>query len=171
MELTKQQKTLKYICYCLIIIAADLMQNTSGLFPEIAGARCFLLLPAAIILAMGEDERNGALLGLFAGLLWDLSSGTHMGFNCIFIMVFCFFSSALITYAARDTFITNMLCCAVTIVLYCTIYWLCFIIIKGVEGAELTLFSFYIPCMLYTLILSPVIWLVLKPIKKKLNKA
>lgn len=38
-----------------------------------------LLLPVTIILAMGEDEKNGALLGLFAGLLWDLTSGSAYG--------------------------------------------------------------------------------------------
>ena len=81
--MSKRQQTIKYIFYCLIILICDLLQNVSGLFPEIYGARCFLLLPVSIILAMGEDERNGALLGLFAGLLWDLTSGVHMGFNCI----------------------------------------------------------------------------------------
>ena len=69
--MSKRQQTIKYIFYCLIILICDLLQNVSGLFPEIYGARCFLLLPVSIILAMGEDERNGALIGLFAGLLWD----------------------------------------------------------------------------------------------------
>ena len=91
--MSKRQQTIKYIFYCLIILICDLLQNVSGLFPEIYGARCFLLLPVSIILAMGEDERNGALLGLFAGLLWDLTSGVHMGFNCIYIMLMCFFIS------------------------------------------------------------------------------
>lgn len=61
--MSKRQQTIKYIFYCLIILICDLLQNVSGLFPEIYGARCFLLLPVSIILAMGEDERNGALLG------------------------------------------------------------------------------------------------------------
>ena len=88
--MSKRQQTIKYIFYCLIILICDLLQNVSGLFPEIYGARCFLLLPVSIILAMGEDERNGALLGLFAGLLWDLTSGVHMGFKFYF-SVFCYF--------------------------------------------------------------------------------
>lgn len=167
--MTKKQKTLKYFCFCLIILLCDLLQNVGGLFPEIYGARCFLLLPVSIILAMGEDERRGALLGLFAGLLWDLTSGVHMGFNCIFIMLMCFFSSALVTYVARDIFITNIASVAVTVVLYSFIYWLCFIIIKGVDGGEMTLLTFYIPCTVYTLVLSPVIYIILKPIKRRFN--
>ena len=169
--MSKMQQTIKYIFYCFIILICDLLQNVSGLFPEIYGARCFLLLPVSIILAMGEDERNGALLGLFAGLLWDLTSGVHMGFNCIYIMLMCFFSSALVTYIARNIFITNMVSITVTTVLYAFIYWLFFIIIKGVSGGEMTLVTFYLPCVIYTLVLTPVIYLILRPIKRKLNQA
>ena len=159
--MSKRQQTIKYIFYCLIILICDLLQNVSCLFPEIYGARCFLLLPVSIILAMGEDERNGALLGLFAGLLWDLTSGVHMGF----------FSSALVTYIARNIFITNIVSITVTTVLYAFIYWLFFIIIKGVSGGEMTLVTFYLPCVIYTLVLTPIIYLILKPIKRKLNQA
>lgn len=169
MELSKKQKTMKYFCYCLIILLADLLQNTGGLFPQVFGARCFLLLPLAIILAMGEDIIASAFMGLFAGLLWDMSGAVHLGFNCIFIAVVCFLSSALVTYIVRDTFITNMICAALVIILYCFLYWLFFIVIKGVDGGETTLFSFYIPCAIYTLILTPVIWLIMKPVKAKLN--
>lgn len=165
--MTKRRRVLKYVSYCLIILLCDLLQNTAGLFPEINGARCFLLIPACVILSMGEDEKYGALLGLFGGLLWDVQSGVHMGFNCLFLMLVCFFSGALVTYVARNIFITNMICAVASTGIYCLIYWLFFIIIRGVEGAELTLFSFYIPCMLYTIVITPVMWLLLKPVRKK----
>lgn len=165
--MTKSQRVSKYFFYGLIILLCDLLQNVAGLFPEIMGARCFLILPASIILSMGEDEKGAAILGFFAGLLWDLTSGVHMGFNCIFIMIMCFFSAALITYIVRDTFITNMIASIFTTIIYCLLYWLFFIIIKGVDGGEMTLLTFYIPCMIYTIALTPVMWLILKPIKKK----
>lgn len=168
--MTKRQKTIKYVCYCLIILLCDMLQNVGGLFPEIYGARCFLLLPVTIILAMGEDEITGAVLGLFAGLLWDLTSGVHMGFNCIYIALMCFFSCALVTYIARDIFITNIVSISVATVLYGFLYWLFFIIIKGVSKGEMTLITFYIPCVIYTLVLSPLIYVILKPLKRKLNK-
>ena len=142
--MSAKKQTVKYIIYCLIILGCDLLQNVQGLFPEVWGARCFLLLPVTIILAMGEDEKNGALLGLFAGLLWDLTSGVHMGFNCIFIMIMCFFSCALVTYIARDIFITNFVSITVATALY---------------------------GFIYTLVLTPLIYLILRPIKRKLNEA
>lgn len=168
MELTRKQRTIKYICCFLVILLADLLQNVAGLFPEINGARCFLLIPAAIIFAMGENILSASFIGLFAGLLWDLSGTVHLGFNCIFITVFCLLASILTTYIARDTFITNMIMVGVTIIFYCLLYWLFFIEIKGIGGTAV-LFKFYLPCAVYTAVLSPVLWLILNAMKKKLN--
>lgn len=169
MDLTRKQKTIKYVCFCLLILIADLLQNVSGLLPEIFGARCFIIIPAVVILSLGEDELTASLLGLFAGFLWDMSSAVHMGFNCIFFAVICFISSALVNRLIRDTFITNMLLSITAIILYCLTYWLCFIIIKGVDGGEDTIFSFYIPCAIYTAAITPIVFLIYKPIKKKLK--
>lgn len=169
MDLTRKQKTTKYICCCLLILLADLLQNVSGLLPEIGGARCFLLIPAVVILSFGEDEIKAALLGLFAGFLWDMSSAVHMGFNCIFFSTICFISAALVSHLIRDTFITNMLVSVTAIILYCLTYWLCFIVIKGVEGGEGTLLSFFLPCAVYTTVITPIVYIIYKPIKKRLK--
>ncbi len=169
MELSGKQKFKKAVIYFLIITAADLLQNVAGLFPEINGARCFLILPVTIILAMGESVFSASMLGLLAGLLWDLSSSVHLGFNCIFITVVCCAAAMLTSFIIRDTFITCIITAAAVTVLYCVFYWLCFIIIKGVEGAQSTIFTFYAPCAVYTIILSLVLWLILTPLKQHLN--
>lgn len=169
MDLTKKQKITKYICYLALILLADLLQNTAGLMPQIFGARCFLLIPVTIILAIGEDEIVASLLGLFAGFLWDLGS-VHLGFNCIFFAVNCFIIAALINRLLRDTFITNMIICGVMIVIYCLLYWLLFIVIKNVEGAMPTIYSFYLPSGIYTAVITFVLFIILKPIKRRLNK-
>ena len=79
-------------------------------------------------------------------------------------MIMCFFSCALVTYIARDIFITNFVSITVATVLYGFIYWLFFIIIKGVKGGEMTLVTFYIPCVIITIVLTPLIYLILRPI-------
>lgn len=170
MELSYKQRCMKLIIYIIIIAAAALIQNTDGLTIEIGGARCFVLLPVCIIIGMGEDERLAGLLGLLGGNLWDMTSSVHMGFNAIFICLVCFFSAALVTYIIRNTFITNMIFSVLSSAIYCILYWLLFIIVKGVDGAELSLFYFYIPCGIYTAISAPFLWFCITPIKKKLNK-
>ena len=171
MSLSYRQRITKYIVYLLLISLAAIIQNTEGLTFEIGGARCFLLLPVAIILGMGEDEYFSAMLGLIGGLIWDLSSSVHFGYNAVFMCIACFISAALVTYIIRNTFITNLVFSLLTVFAYVFIYWLCFIIIKDIKGAELSLFSFYIPSAIYTMAAMPVIWFSLVPIKRKLNKS
>lgn len=171
MDLTRKQRTIKYISYCAVLAAAELIQNVAGILPEPFGARCFLVIPAAVLLVIGEDEVNAAFLGMFAGLLWDLTSSVHMGFNFIFFSVICFFVAALVNHLLRDTFLTNILICALVTALYSFLYWLLFIVIKGVEGGAGTLFSFYLPCTVYTSIASMIVFLIIKPLKQRLNKS
>ncbi len=169
MELSYRRKSIKAICYILILFFAAVLQNTEGLTLEIGGARCFLLLPVTVILGIGEDERFAGLLGLFGGILWDSTTTVHLGFNAVFMCAACFCSAALVTYIIRDTFITCIIFSAVTIILYVFLYWLLFIIIKGIHGAELSLFSFYIPSAFYTCVITPLVWLCFKPVKRRLN--
>ena len=128
MDLSYKQKTTKAAAYIIITALAALIQNTQGLTIEIGGARCFLLIPVCVILAMGEDERFGALIALFGGLLWDLTSAVHLGFNAIFLCIMCFFGASLVTYIFRNIFLTNFIYSVITIMLYCLLYWLFFII-------------------------------------------
>ncbi len=169
MELTKKQKRIKYLCFGALLLLADLLQNTAGLMPEIFSARCFIMIPALMIMIIGEEEITAGIIGLLAGMLWDLSSGVHLGFNCIFFAVLCFGISALINRLIRDTFITNMLICTFSIVLYCLVYWLFFIVIKGIENGQMTILTFYLPSAIYTILITPIAYVILKRIKKKLN--
>ena len=135
MELTKKDKAIKYMVFCLVLALASLLQNVSGLFPEIAGARCFILIPAAVIMGLEEDEKIAALLGLFAGLLWDTVSAQHMGFNCIFLMFFCYLTSALVTFVFRKNFVLSLVQSGTVIIVYCFLYWFLFVLISSRTGA------------------------------------
>lgn len=169
MELSSKQKGIKTAVYLLIIAFIALIQNTAGLTIEIGGARCFLLLPVCIILGMGEDEGLAGVLGLFGGLLWDMTSAVHLGFNAIFMCIVCFISAALVTYILRNTFIANFVFSALTAFAYAFLYWLFFIVLKDVKGAELSIIYFYFPSALYTTVLFPLLWACIYPVKKRLN--
>lgn len=170
MDLSYRKKISKTIIYILIIAASAIIQNTNGLTIEIGGARCFLLIPVTIMLSMGEDEGFAGILGLIGGLFWDLNSAVHFGFNAAFMCITCFFCAAFVTYIIRNTFISNFVFSVLSAFIYAFLYWLFFIIIKGVHGAELSLFSFYLPSAIYTMAATPFIWFFINWIKKKLDK-
>lgn len=170
MQLTKKEKTIKYAVYCLIILGSALLQNIAGLWFEIGNARCFFLIPVTITLGINEDEKISALLGFFGGLLWDVVSAQHMGFNCIFLMLICYISSALITYLFVDTYWVSAICNTVGTGLYCLTYWVLFVAIGGSEGSAASIGYFYVPCFIYTSVIALGICWILREIKSYLNK-
>lgn len=169
MELTKRRKTIKYFVYAGLLLLTALLQNVGGLFPEIFGARCFLLVPVCVLLGINEDERLAAVYGLAGGLLWDMVSAQHMGFNCIYLMFICYFASALVTYVFRNTFLTGLISAFAAVILYCLMYWLFFVLIASRDGAGRALVRFYLPCMIYTAAATPLIQTFLIFIKSKVT--
>ena len=93
-----------------------------------------------------------------------------MGFNCVFIALACYFTAALVVFIFRSTFIYNLLSCAAVTLLDCLLYWLFFVLIGGGSGSALAFFAFYLPSAVYTVAVSPLLYLALKPLKNKLNK-
>ena len=169
MGLSYKQKTIKYTLYCAVLALCALLQNVSGLFPHIGSARCFILIPVSILLGINEDERTAALLGLFGGILWDTVSVQHSGFNCIFLMLVCFISSALVSYIFRNTFLTGFISSAAAAILYVLLYWLFFVLISSPTGSGRALLFFYIPSAVYTIVLTPLFEFVPLAFKAKIT--
>lgn len=169
MQLTKKEKTIKYVAYCAIIVVASLLQNVAGLWLEIGSARCLFLLPVTVVLGISEDEKIAALLGFFGGLLWDTVSAQHMGFNCIYLMLVCYISSALVTYLFRDTYWVSAISSFVATGLYCIIYWLFFVVIGGSKGSAASMWYFYLPCFIYTSVIAMALCWLIREVKAYLN--
>lgn len=170
MELTKKEKTIKYLVYCGIIAVFALLQNVAGLWFQIGPARCLFLIPVAILLGLDEDEKVASLLGLFAGVLWDAVADTHYGFNAIFIMVCCYIVSSLISHLFRPTYAVGVISSVVAIFLYVVIYWLFFVVFKSKDGIAISFLTFYLPSFIYTSVIAVLLNLVFVPMKAKLNK-
>lgn len=170
MQLTKREKKIKYSVYGAIIIALALLQNVSGLVPSLAGAKCFLLIPGAVLLSVGEDEKTAIVIGLSAGILWDCVATGSYGFNALFLMVACYVLSVLVTHLLRATFWLGVTANTLSSFLYALVYWLVFVVSKGGDGCLVTIWRFYLPSFFYTAIIGFFMNFLFVPLKKKLNK-
>ena len=79
---------LRWVFYALLLLLLYTMQTTPGLF-GIAGVRPALVAPAALAIAIYENELAGAIYGAVAGLMWDLSAMRLSGFNGVILCVLC----------------------------------------------------------------------------------
>lgn len=169
MELTKKEKTIKYLIYCAIIAVLSLIQNVCTQWFEIGSAVCFVMIPGTLLLAMGEDEKAASLLGLFAGVLWDAVAANHTAFNAVFFTVVCYAVSLLLTHLLRETFWVRTVATVLAAALYTFLYWLLFVGARKTGGVS-ALMSFYFPSFIYTSVVGVLLNFVLTPLKRKLNK-
>jgi rod shape-determining protein MreD len=163
----KKSILLRRVWLTAVLVAASMLQNTAGLLPDIFGARAMLLLPAAVCVAMFEREITGTLFGVFAGLLWDMSAPDGASFNAVMFAFIGFACGMLIKYLMRNNLVTALLLCSVFTVLYLLGYWLRIYVFGGGFKGALSLFTFYLPSGIYTILWLPVFYFITRHIMKK----
>ena len=148
-------KYIRYALFALIIAVAAMLQNSNVAFPEIFGARTFLLLPLSIVIAMHEREIPAAIFGALAGVLWDICSAND-GFNTLVLMLLSATSSILISHLMRRNIVTSFVLSAGAVGIYNILYILVNFIGEGAGIPLRQMIIFYLPSSVYTLIFVPV---------------
>ncbi|MEG0979530.1 MAG: hypothetical protein RR911_05025 [Oscillospiraceae bacterium] len=168
MKKEKPHIYVRRIALTILIIVAAMFQNTDHMFPTILGIRVLFLIPVVVCISMFEKD-IAPFFGAFAGMLWDITSAAPDGYNTIFMMLTASVCGVMINYIMRNNIITALLLTSCSLVSYSLFYWLFFIVPKGIEGGAMMLFTFYLPCCLYTIIFMPVIYIMIRAFIKKLR--
>ncbi len=165
-ETQRKKLIIRRICLALILLLLSVLQNTNGFFPQIFGVRALLLIPCVVCIAMYERDIWGMLFGLFAGALWDIfASGAS--FNALFLLAVGFGCGTLINTIMRNNIVTATLLTFISSLFYNIIYWLFHFIVTKIDSAGFMLLRYYLPGVLYTVVLTPLIFLFIRMIEKK----
>ena len=138
------------VLFTALIILAAMLQQTQGLFLRELPVRVWLLLPVAVCIGMFERTAAGAVFGILAGALWDISSSTD-GFNTLALFCAARISGVLIKYVMRNNLITALALCAGSTAVYTASYILIFYAFRGVSGIGQLILSFYLPAFVCSL--------------------
>ena len=158
----QKHKLLTTLVFLGLFLLAHLLQNTPHMFPTVFGAHCFLLLPLAVCISMFLHNLPATMLCLFAGSLWDISAAQLDGFNAIFFLLSSTAVCLLMNYLMRNNVWTAAILGALVILLYVTLHWLCFIILRGVDGGAVLYFTYYLPSALYSYLFTLPFYLLLR---------
>ena len=154
-------KYIRWAIFGALLVISVLLQNSVGGLFEFFGIRVFLSIPFCVAVAMFEREVPAALLGAFAGALWDVSSGVD-GFNTIALMVICAVCSLLISHLMQNNIITALVLGAGSV----TAYEILYIAIRfwGAGNPIRQIFTFYLPSLIITVVFVPICYFIVKRI-------
>lgn len=137
-----------------------LMQMAPRCFPTVCGARPMPLIVLVVCIALFEGPRIGAVLGVVAGLLWDLYTFRVFGLHAILLMLIGVTVGLLVQLILRTNFLSGMLLCFGGVLLHTLWEWLlCYVLFLHEESIAV-LIRVYLPNALYTVLLSPIAYFV-----------
>ncbi len=169
MNVQTKVKTKRYLIYALIIFLAHILQNTVPFFPEILSVKPILLIQVAVCIAMFEGEIVGAAAGLLAGVLWDTVTVTADGYVALYLMIACAVCGVLLRIFMRNNIVTYFIMCAGILFIYLVTYVIFFISARGIDDAGQIFLRYYIPMGLYSFILTPLWYYIVRTIYRKFS--
>lgn len=156
------QNYLSWIVYGLGALLIMMMQTAPRFFLVIGYARPTPLILFVVCVAMFEGPRIGAIIGVFAGLLWDLYAFRLFGLNALLLLMITVTVGLLVQLVLRTNFLSGMLLCGAGVLVHTLLDWLICYALFLHEETWTVLYKVYLPNALYTVLLSPLMyWLVL----------
>lgn len=107
------------------------------------------------------------MFGLFGGALWDTVTAASDGYNALFLMMFCALCGTLMRIFLRNNIVTYIMMNTGITMFYFLTYVLFFITARGVGGAGTMLLRYYLPMALYSLILTPLWYMLIRFVNRK----
>ena len=147
----------RWVCYILLLVLCYTLQTNRVLF-ELGGIRPLWLPAACLVLSVWEDAFPSALYGMFAGLLWDLSSNRLAGFFAGFLLVCCFICSSITQLLLRRTVFNTSalsLCC---LLLVTGLDFLFSYVLFGLPQRGIYYVGTLIPTVIYTVLVCAVLY-------------
>ena len=163
-------KIIRYAFYVGLIVVAVLLQNSRGAFPEIFGARAFVVLPLCVAIAMHEREIAAAVFGVVAGVMLDICTAND-GFNSIVLLLLCVVCSLLISHFMQNNMVTSFVLAAGAISVYNILYVIVNLVLAGGDSPVRQLLLFYLPSAVYTMIFVPIYYFIVRWVWEKAEES
>lgn len=160
-----KSKSFLWIAYIVLIVVLTVFQSVPHFF-EIFGVKPLFLLALIIPIAMEKGEVVGAVVGVISGLLWDMALPSPFGSYGFLFMCFCVIVGLLSRLLLQRTWFNNLFLVFACVLIIQMIDFFFNYTIFGYEGISKIFFTQHIPCVIYTTVISPVFYFLVKWINK-----
>lgn len=152
----------------VLILVSIILQSTVCQMISIASIKPNLLIILTVSFGLMRGRRSGMLTGFFCGLLTDIFFNTIIGFNALIYLWVGYFSGNFYRIFYDDDIKTPLLLISVSDVVYGIVQYGFLFLMRGRIHFFYYLGRIILPEMLYTLILTFVVYQILYTINKKL---
>ncbi|MCL2105883.1 MAG: hypothetical protein FWH26_02295 [Oscillospiraceae bacterium] len=167
LEPLKRKKYLRRAMLALTVFLFAMAQNVPW-FPVIYGASALPLIPLVVAIAVLDQEAAAVLFGAMAGVLWDVTSLSR-GWHAIYLTVAAFACAMLMRYILNRNLLTVLLLNLAAAALYLIPRWMAEYPRNDPMLVPMLL-RHSLPTLAYTLLLSPLIYLLVRRIVRSTSR-
>ncbi len=160
-EKIKYCAAIRWAIYVFMVFVSVIIINTGK------GVKPIIFIPLCICICMNEGEYPAAILGGVCGLLFDFSCGRLFGYSSIFMIAFCVATVLIFKHYLFQNVMNIIWLTSLFTGIYEVFDYFFFYAMWNYEGVQYVFRKKCIPCILYTTAISPVIWLIIKPVLKR----
>lgn len=146
----------RWLLYYVLIFFCFIFMTSGTMLKPI------LLIPAALCIAVNNDQVGSAVTGAICGFLTDISCGKLFGYNAVVLTFFCILTSLLFEMYLRNRFINVFLTTAVVSFIQGCLDFKFYYEIWNYDGVERIFTKITIPVWALTLISTIFIYLIIK---------
>ena len=155
----RKKQIVKYILYVLILFLLYILQTTPYFLVVFQGKPVWIAA-AVVAISMLEHEVTAAIFGVFAGMLWDLSSSMLFGFHALVLLIGAVAISLLVMHLMRVKLLNALMFTAVIMLAERLLYYFfCYLIWNRDPTGRLMLTSLLPTWGLTILVTIPVYFL------------
>ncbi len=160
-----RREALKWFLYTIcLLMGYALMSSGAFVFWQ-----PFLIIPLAVSVSLFERELSSCVFALFCGYLIDIACHFLFGFSAVWLMIICLFASLLSRNLIRANIINFLWIDFIAVFLEFAMDYLFNVFIWDTKNREILLNKSIIPSAIATMIVSPIIYLLVKCIYNKLG--
>lgn len=161
---------MRYLTYAILIIINFLLQTTLFEHISILSIKPNTMIILIVSFAFMRGEIEGSLIGFFSGILIDSFFGNFLGLNAIIGFLIGFFAGKLFQEYYKNVFFIPLILVALFDFLYEVAFFFFNILLRGEPNILPFLKSTIIPEVLYTSLISILLYKILYYINLRLDK-
>ncbi|MBE6022840.1 MAG: rod shape-determining protein MreD [Cellulosilyticum sp.] len=153
----------------ILLVFVHILESTLFEYIRIGGIGPNFMIMIIVSFALLRGSKEGMLIGLVAGLLYDISFGLHIGPTMITYMLIGYTCGKFNKNFYRENFIIPFICTLISSLFYSMVNIMA-LVLRGTLNFGYFIKSVMIPELIYTITLSLIVYQIAYSINEKIEE-